>query len=124
MIPYILYVEDNENDVTLLRHQLQSNAIEVGILHVETPQAFLATLEYVRPDLIIADGNVPGFDTTAALDAAKTHCPNVPFFYLTGGLSETRTAAIRAAGASGCLFKGDRHAVTSAIRDALRGRAP
>lgn len=121
-MPYILYVEDNENDVSLLRHQLAKQAISAGILHVETPQAFMATLQYVRPDLILADGNVPGFDTTAALETARVHCPEVPFYYLTGGPSEARSAAIRAAGATGCLYKGDQTSVTTAIRDALRSR--
>lgn len=120
--PYILYVEDDENDVTLLRDQLERQSIHAGVLHVETPQAFLATLEYVRPDLILADGNVPGFDTAAALQTARRHCPDVPFYYLTGGPSEARTAALRAAGATGCLYKGDSQTVANAIRAALGRR--
>jgi CheY-like chemotaxis protein len=118
-MPYILYIEDNPTDVALLKHQLADQAIAAGILHVETPQAFLSTLEYVRPDVILADGNVPGFDTTAALRAAREHCPEVPFYYLTGNQSEERSAAIRAAGATGCLYKGDQQSVASAIRGAL-----
>lgn len=117
---FILYVEDDENDVSLLRHRLRAQAIDAGVLHVQTPEAFRAALEHVKPDLIVADGNVPGFDTTAALDAAKTHCPDVPFYYITGGMSEARANAMRAAGAAGCLFKGDKDAVIAAIRDALR----
>lgn len=122
-IPYILYVEDNDNDVALLRHNLARHAVAAGILHVQTPQAFAATLEHVRPDLILADGNVPGFDTTAALRAARLHCPGVPFFYLTGGTFEARAAAMRSAGAAGCLYKGDARAVTNTIREALGGHS-
>lgn len=121
-MPYILYVEDNANDVALLQHQLAGQAIAAGILQVETPDVFVSTLQYMRPDLILADGNVPGFDTHAALATARQHCPEVPFYYLTGNQSPERAAALCAAGATGCLYKGDRRSVATAIRDALARR--
>lgn len=119
---YILYVEDNENDVLLLRHTLKTSALPAEIVHVSTSQEFSAAIEHLKPDLILADSNVPGFDTTAALALARQCCPTTPFFYLTSFTTEQRTAALRAAGARGCLLKNDRRAVSAAISEALGQR--
>ena len=119
--PHILYVEDDENDVFLLRFALKAGAIPAEITHVSTPKEFSDAIEQVKPDLILADSNVPGFDTEAALRLARARCPSTPFFYLTGFTTEQRTAALKAAGAQGCLCKNDRAAVTEAIRTALAG---
>jgi two-component system, NtrC family, sensor kinase len=118
----ILYVEDDQNDVFLLRYMLKANALPVEIVHVSTPEEFSTAIEQRKPDLILADSNVPGFDTNAALVMARERCPTTPFFYLTGFTTEQRTAACRAAGAHGCLLKNDRNAVSAAIRGALGNR--
>jgi CheY-like chemotaxis protein len=119
-IPFILYVEDDMNDVFFLRNALQAHRIPARLVHVRKPQEFSEALAYIEPDLILADGNVPGFDTSAALKLARDRCPVVPFYYLTGTVSEEKAAALVAAGATGCLFKNDTAAVSAAIREALR----
>jgi CheY-like chemotaxis protein len=121
--PRILYVEDDENDVFLLRYTLKANAVAAEVVHVSTPEEFSAAIDRLKPDLILADNNVPGFDTTAALTLALQRCPATPFYYLTGFTTEQRTAALRAAGARGCLSKNDRVAISAAIREALGRRA-
>lgn len=108
--------------MTLLRHNLRRNAIDARVVHVGTPGAFLAAVEHMKPDVILADGNVPGFDTTAALQTAQGHCKDVPFYYLTGGVSEQRVASLLAAGAAGCLSKADAPSVQAAISSAIAGR--
>jgi CheY-like chemotaxis protein len=123
-VPYILYVEDDEDDVFLLRHALRTSAVSAEIIHISTPQQFSAAMEHIKPDLILADSNVPGFDTKAALALARERCPAVPFIYLTGFTTEQRTAALVAAGAAGCMCKGDRTHVTSTIKRVLDSQRP
>jgi CheY-like chemotaxis protein len=120
--PFILYVEDDQNDVYLLRYALKAGAVPAEIVHVSTSQQFSAAIEHIEPDLILADGNVPGFDTTAALELARKRCPRAPFLCLTGLLNEQRAAAMIAAGAAKCLSKNDRVGLASAIRAALAAR--
>lgn len=115
----ILYLEDDQNDVFLLRYALKASALPAEIVHVSTPAEFASAIEERQPDLILADSNVPGFDTNAALVIARERCPATPFYYLTGFTTEQRAAACKAAGAKGCLLKNDRHAVNAAIREAL-----
>jgi CheY-like chemotaxis protein len=119
-IPFILYVEDDMNDVFFLRNALQANSIPARLVHIRNPQEFSAALTHIEPDLILADGNVPGFDTSAALKLARDRCPIVPFYYLSGTVSEEKAGALVAAGATGCLSKNDPTAVSTAIREALR----
>lgn len=115
----ILYLEDDPNDVFLLRYALKASALPAEIVHVSTPGEFAAAIDERKPDLILADSNVPGFDTNAALTIARERCPATPFYYLTGFTTEQRAAACKAAGARGCLLKNDRRAVSAAIREAL-----
>ena len=120
--PFILYVEDDENDVYLLRYSLNANAVPAEIVRISTSQEFAAAIQHIEPDLILADGNVPGFDTSAALKMAREHCPRVPFLCVTSLVNEQRAAAMLAAGAAGCWSKNDRNSVTAAIRAALEAR--
>lgn len=121
-LPIILYVEDDENDVILLRHLLKSRDLRAGVVHVGNPRDFRATLEHLKPDLILADGNVPGFDTRAALETARRHCPEVPFYYVSGLISEAKARELLASGARGCLRKDDTRGLTAAIGELIAGR--
>ena len=120
--PFILYVEDDQNDVTLLRFALQSRSIPASIIPVGKPAEFANAIAYLEPELILADGNVPGFDTAAALAMAREQCPLVPFYYISGSVSEEKAAALIASGAAGFLSKNDADAVSGAIRRVLHER--
>lgn len=121
--PFVLYVEDSADDVLLLRLRLEAEGIDADVVHVDTPTAFDAALQHVKPDLIMADGTVPGFDTNVALHAARARCPEVPFYYITGFITDERADALRAAGATGCLAKADKRAVIAVIRAAIGAHA-
>jgi CheY-like chemotaxis protein len=120
--PFILYVEDDVNDVILLRHALATRSIPAQVQQVGSSKAFSQALAYIEPDLIVADGNVPGFDTSAALAQARKECPFVPVYYLSGTVTAEKAAALLANGAAGCLSKGDPDGVSAAIRKVLHER--
>jgi CheY-like chemotaxis protein len=120
--PFILYIEDDAHDVTLLRHALAAHSIPAQIVQVCTPQQFSESIACIEPDLIMADGNVPGFDTLAALELARKSCPFVPVYYLSGTVTPERAAMLTSRGAAGCLSKGDPAAVSAAIRKVLHDR--
>lgn len=119
---FILYIEDDENDVLLLRDLLHRHAIPARVLHVRRPREFLDALSHLEPDLILADGNVPGFDTASALQLARERCPQAPFYYLSGAVSPAKAEALKNAGADGCLEKDDGPAISTMIRERLRQR--
>ena len=118
-VPRILYVEDDANDVELLRETLAVEGIAAEIERIATPQEFSAAIKRPAPSLILADGKVAGFPTTAALDFARAWFPQVPFFSLSGLMTADRSAALLRAGAAGCLSKQDLTAVSATIRRVL-----
>lgn len=119
---FILYVEDDENDVVLLRALLRAHAIPARVVQVCLPSQFRDALSHLEPDLILADSNVPGFDTLAALELARESCPLAPFYCVSSIVTPERTATLEAAGVNGCFAKGDNRAISQMIRDALRAR--
>ena len=68
----LLYVEDNEDDVFLLKHAFQSAEAAVQISHVPDSQAAIKYLigdgeyedrsRFPMPDLVLLDINMPGMD--------------------------------------------------------------
>ncbi len=120
--PRILYLEDEELDVTLLRETLAAEGITVELVHVRNPWKFSTALKSSAPDLILFDGKVAGFGGLAALHMARAACPGVPSFCLTGLVTEKKAAEMRNAGAVGCLSKQDLTAVSAIIRRMLEER--
>jgi len=68
---------------------------------------------------VLADGNVAGFVTTAALNRVRQQWPAAPFYCLSGVVTDEKLAALRASGATGCLSKQDFTAVSRVVRRTL-----
>ncbi len=119
--PRILYLEDDPADVELLRETLSAEKIAAEVEHVCTPKEFADALQRTSPSLVLADGNVAGFVTTAALSRVRQQWPAVPFYCLSGVVSDEKLAALRAGGADGCLSKQDLPAVSKIVRRTIAG---
>jgi DNA-binding response OmpR family regulator len=117
--PRILYLEDDENDVFLLRRALAQEGVEVQLVHVRTPWDFSTALKSKIARLILLDGKVAGFGGVVAMHMARAACPHVPSFCLTGFVTDEKVAAMREAGAAGCLSKKDLAEVSATIRREL-----
>ncbi len=118
----ILYLEDDENDVTLLRETFAGAGLAVELVHVRTPWDFSAALKSRVPNLILFDAKVAGFGGLAALHMARAACPEVPSFCLTGLVTEEKAAEMHEAGAAGCLSKQDWAEAVATIRQVLKDR--
>jgi DNA-binding response OmpR family regulator len=117
--PRILYLEDDDLDVTLLREALATEGLPVELMHVRTPWDFSTALKSQTADLILLDGKVAGFGGLIALRMARASCPGVPSFCLTGLVTDEKAAAMSEAGAAGCLSKLDLVVVSATIRRTL-----
>lgn len=84
----ILYIEDNPDDVMLTRRMLSKAKLDYKMYVVESEQHFITALESVRPDLILADHSLPGFNSREAFDIVQRKRPGTPFILLTGTVSE------------------------------------
>src|SRR2546430_9693864 len=77
----LLIVEDNVSDAELTVRQLRAAGIECTWTRVETEDAFRDAL-LSRPDLIISDCTLPGFDGVSAFAIAAAETPEIPFVFV------------------------------------------
>jgi CheY-like chemotaxis protein len=66
----ILYVEDNEDNVYMLRRRLERKGLEVVVAN--DGKAGIAAAERERPDLILMDLSLPGIDGWEAARRLKS----------------------------------------------------
>jgi signal transduction histidine kinase len=80
----ILHLEDNADDVELVRHSLRRQGVECDVHAVSTGQEYVSALDAHLYDVILSDSGLPGYDGRAALAAAQERCPGVPFIVVSG----------------------------------------
>jgi CheY-like chemotaxis protein len=76
---HILHLEDNRDDVELIRHNLARGGLDFELRAVDTASDYLSALEEKRFDVILSDSGLPGYDSRAALIAAQARSPSTPF---------------------------------------------
>src|SRR5258708_29999749 len=84
MMLRILHLEDNRDDVELVRMSLRRHGLSCEVHPVSSGPAYLAALERQDFDLILSDSGLPGYGGDEALAAARTRCPRIPFIVLSG----------------------------------------
>lgn len=104
----VLVVEDNEDDLVLIREYLsrvQGEAIHVG--HATDLGACIASLAMERHDCVLLDLGLPDSQGLSTLTRARQESPDLPFVVLTG--NEDRELGLKAVrcGAQDYLAKGD-----------------
>lgn len=118
---HILILEDNSADAELMEHELREAAeIIFSVKCVETKDAFIKELENSRPDIILADYKLPGFDGSSALAIAKIKYPDVPVIFVTGALGEEKAVEILKKGATDYILKHRLSHLAPAVQRALR----
>lgn len=84
----ILFLEDNLQDVELMRRELEKAGLKNTYRHVSSKQAFLEALTDFVPDIVLADYSMPMFNGMHAFKLFKDMGLNVPFILVTGSLTE------------------------------------
>jgi CheY-like chemotaxis protein len=74
----VLLLEDDSSDAELVLYELRQAGFLPHWQRVETEEQYLAQLQ-LKPDLILADYNLPGFDALRALRLRNQCCGEVPF---------------------------------------------
>src|SRR5579864_9069776 len=101
----ILILNDTPGEEKLIIQALRSAGLDFSSRCVSSTEQFARELEDFKPDLILSDGEVPGFQGQSALSLAKEKCPDVPFLYLSAtNDAEAAVEALRS-GAADYLSK-------------------
>jgi len=116
---HFLFLEDNPSDFELIQRELRKEGLEFVAHRVDSRASFLAALEEFKPDLILADYSIPGFDGKQALVQAKISAPSVPFIIVTGSVGEEVAVECMKSGASDYVIKQHLVRVGPAAKTAL-----
>ncbi len=115
----ILHLEDNPKDAELVKEALTDNEIPCEIARVETGEAFKASLERERFDLILSDYNLPAFNGQEALKLAVAIRPEIPFIFVSGVMGEEFAVLTLHLGATDYVLKNKLVRLPAAVRRAI-----
>ena len=115
----ILHLEDDPNDVELVKQILVAEGIACDLVLVETRSDFITSIEQGVFDLILADYSLPQFDGLSALVIAREKCPDVPFILVSGALGEELAIETLKKGATDYVLKNNLSRLLPAINRAL-----
>jgi PAS domain S-box-containing protein len=105
MPPRILVSEDTEIDFKLLEQELRRTQFSCELRRVDSRDTFLQALQEYKPDLIISDYYLIGFNALDALELLKQHAPDTPFIVLTNALNEETAVECMKRGATDYVLK-------------------
>lgn len=100
----ILYLEDDNDDITLVKEFLENQGIRCDLSTVQTSEEYLEAMKAGGYDLILSDSGVPGFSGRTALGIAREKCPGIPFVFFSGHFDgEDGKNALEREGAAACI---------------------
>ena len=115
----VLMFEDTAVDAELLLREMRKGGLAVVAERVDTREALEAALAQTKPDIILSDYTVPGFDGIHALHLARERSPHTPFIFVSGTIGEERAIDALRQGATDYVLKDNRARLVPAIRRAL-----
>lgn len=115
----IVHVEDNAHDRELVAEALRADQIDCAIVAVQTREDLERALAE-RPDLILSDYSMPGFNGDEAQALARRRCPDVPFMFVSGAIGEERAVERLKSGATDYVLKNRLDKLGTAVKRALR----
>jgi PAS domain S-box-containing protein len=116
----ILLLEDDPGDAELIQELLEVDHFVGEVTRVQTRTEFLAALENVDVDLILADYKLPSFDGLSALKLAQSARPNLPFIFVSGTIGEDVAIEALKIGATDYVLKTRLSRLVPAMQRALR----
>ena len=86
----LVLVEDMPMEAEIAVRQLESGGFACAWKRVDSEVALRGVLREFKPDVILSDFTLPGFDGLTALDVSLEMAPETPFIFLSGTLGEER----------------------------------
>jgi PAS domain S-box-containing protein len=116
----VLLVEDSEDDAALILRELKKGGYAVGHRRVFSRDAMAAALDLRQWDVVLADHNMPGFNSVDALALVKERKLDMPFIIVSGAIGEETAVAAMKAGAHDFVMKGNLARLVPAVGRELR----
>jgi diguanylate cyclase (GGDEF)-like protein len=116
---HLLMIEDSETDAELTMRRLKAAGFKCSWRCAVNEEQMRAALKAQRPDLILSDFSLPGFDGMSALAVARVEAADVPFIFLSGTIGEERAIEALKSGAIDYVLKSNPKRLVPAIKRAL-----
>jgi len=117
----LLLSEDNPADVEFEVRELKRAGLKIDHVVAISGDEFTRALREFRPDIIISDFSMPGFDGMEALRLARELAPDIPFLFVSGTLGEDYAIRALKNGATDYVLKSNLVRLPPAIERALIG---
>ena len=111
----VLFVEDNEDDATLLQRHLERAGYKVESFRVDTRESFKNAVDNAKWDVVISDHSMPHFSSLEALALLKSHDIDCPFIIVSGTIGEDMAVEAMRAGAHDYVLKNNLARLAPAI---------
>jgi len=115
----ILILEDVDDDAQLILRYLKRE-YDFKHLWVDNESDFIKGIHEFKPDLILSDFMLPGFDGMQALKLRNNLAPNTPFIVVTGSINELTAVDCIKSGATDYVTKEHLERLNVAVRNALK----
>jgi len=104
-IYHILLIEDLPSDAFLIKREIKKILNYCIFECVETKKDFTRSLNEFKPDIILSDFSIPGFDWLTAFNLTRKQSPLVPFIIVTGSANPDIAAECIKTGVNACITK-------------------
>lgn len=118
----IFFLEDNPDDVELMKHELQEADIQFVAQRVDNKKEFIETVLKFQPDIILADYSLRMFNGMQAFKLLKQENISIPFILVTGVLNEELALECIKEGVDDFILKTSFKRLPSAIINAVKKR--
>jgi diguanylate cyclase (GGDEF)-like protein len=119
----VLMVEDMVAEAELVMHQLRRAGIQGNFRRVARESDLRDALRQFRPDIVLSDFTMPGFDGMSALKIVREAAPDVPFMFVSGTIGEELAIEALRQGAVDYVLKSNLRRLVPAISRALEDAA-
>ncbi len=118
----ILLLEDNPDDVELIKLQLKRMKLDFDYELVQNQPDYENALHGFNPDLILSDYSLPSFDGITAYEILKETGLDIPFFLVTGEVSEDFAVSCLKTGMEDYILKSNLGRLPQAIEQGFNKR--
>lgn len=116
----VLIVEDVASDAELVKLRLTDFDYVCHFEVCASKGRFLGLIEEFRPEIVLSDFNLPGFNGLAALRHLREHDDLTPFIFVTGTLAEDDAVEAIRQGVSDFILKKNLDQLPAAVLRAIR----
>jgi signal transduction histidine kinase len=115
----VLHVEDNDLDAELVSQALRRGGFPASVVVVQAQKEFEDQLQSHRPDIVLADYNLPHWKGMEALEVLRRKGLDIPLILVSGALGDVTAVECIKQGATDYVLKDSLARLPESIRRAL-----